>query len=160
MNNIPSNKENVYQKTPIEPVQTEAAANERRNSFFANRNASGEPVSLKDSYEGNKKILVEEENKYYQQSPLLKPSKPLNPSNSSAHIPNKQAEKENNIRESASYQNIESKEKKEEKEKINNLIKDVKNVLYPIDKKKIQQEENVSDDENFEEDPSQRVVAK
>lgn len=62
VNNLVSNKENIYQKTPIEHVQTEASGSERRNSFFANRN-SGDLPSIKDSYEGNRK-MIDEEHKY------------------------------------------------------------------------------------------------
>lgn len=136
-------------------------SSEKRNSVYANR-ASVELPSRRDSYDSSRKP-AEEESKFYHQSPLRK-SSAKQPSHPVVYNPllNKQIDKENNVssvRESHSYVS-ESKEKKEEKDKINNLINDVKNVLYPINKSKAQPEESNSDDEGFEEDADKRVYAK
>jgi hypothetical protein len=119
-----------------------------------------EKISDKPSYPANR-INTEEENKFSDVPPVKKTAKTSGNVNSNPQgsLQNKYNEKENNILgELASEQNFDSKDKKEEKDRINNLISDVKKVLYPMDKKKVQ--ENTSDDDDFEEDPSQRVVAK
>lgn len=141
---------------------------ERRRSFCINRNSQDLIISKRDSYDGsnsnNARKTTEEENKYYHQSPLRKSAKPANPiptmynSHSNKQISDK--ENSNILRENQSNVVVESKEKKEEKDKIHNLINDVRNCLNPINKKKISHHGDNSDDEGFEEDADKRVYAR
>ena len=153
----PPTKESHYIKPPSD-YHYEGTSNDKRTSHYSSNRGSIEVAGGRRESVDNGRKSTEEENKYYHQSPLRRPSKSQHQQANHNSISSKKVDKENLGRESHAYVS-ESKEKKEEKEKIHNLISDVKNVLYPIKKQPVKPDGHCSD-EDFEEDADKRVYAK
>ena len=145
-------KESYHARPP-----SDAYTSEKRGNHHSNR-ASVEVLQARKEAVEHSRRSTDEDNKYYQQSPMRRPSRSRDQSSGYSSISDKHTNKENASRDSVSHIG-ESREKKEEKEKIHNLISDVKNVLYPVKKSKAKQDSYCSDDD-FEEESDKRVYAK